>query len=149
TSMSTVFDKKVDISPPSVDYENIDELEEVFEELNVNEVFVRILFTLRVGELINSNIMQLMPLPFAKQLVEDLLVSTETAATTASVIETIEEEANRITGQLSVEREAYEDTASSTQTSKQQEEPQYLGQAIDSSATVQQASFSEFEPVEM
>src|SRR5699024_7199533 len=99
TSMSTVFDKKVDISPPSVDYENIDELEEVFEELNVNEVFVRILFTLRVGELINSNIMQLMPLPFAKQLVEDLLVSTETAATTASVIETIDEEANRITWQ--------------------------------------------------
>src|SRR5699024_4593570 len=71
------------------------------------------------------------------------------AATTASVIETIDEEANRITGQPTIERETYADTALTTQTSKQQEEPQYLGQAIDSSATVQQASFSEFEPVEM
>src|SRR5690625_2368090 len=33
TSMSTVFNKRVDISPPSVDYENIDKLEEVTEKI--------------------------------------------------------------------------------------------------------------------
>lgn len=152
TSMSTVFDKKVDISPPSVDYEDIDKLEEVFEELDIDEVFVRILFDLRIGDLINSNIMQIMPLPFAKELVKDLLASSETAAATATAIGDMEEEMKQEVQTPPVqEQTAFTSTEESDAVMREQPrtEPQYIGQTIDQSSTVQQASFSEFEPVEM
>src|SRR5699024_6524721 len=41
TSMSTVFSKRVDISPPVVEYEDIDKLEEVYEKID-EEVFVKV-----------------------------------------------------------------------------------------------------------
>lgn len=154
TSMSTVFSKKVDISPPSVDYEDIDKLEEVFEQLSYDEVFVRILFNLRIGDLINSNIMQIMPLPFAKELVEELLSSTESATTAAPPIEEVEEpvrvtpEANK-TEQATRPVEAMQEQVSQEHATKQSTDPQYLGRAVDSSASVQQASFAEFEPVDL
>src|SRR5690625_279961 len=72
TSMSTIFDKKIDISPPSVKYEQIDELEEV-KNINEEDVFVKVSFQLKINGLIDSQIMQLIPLQFAKELVEQLL----------------------------------------------------------------------------
>src|SRR5690625_2938571 len=72
TSMSTVFNKRIDISPPLVEYEDIDKLEEV-ENATDEEVFVKVSFQLKIGDLIDSNIMQLIPLPFAKELVRNLL----------------------------------------------------------------------------
>src|SRR5690625_5054229 len=82
TSMSTVFNKRVDISPPSVDYEEIDKLEEVTEKIE-GDVFVRVSFQLKVGDLIDSNMTQLIPLNFAKTLVSELVQSdAESAATT-------------------------------------------------------------------
>ncbi|HZW68224.1 MAG TPA: flagellar motor switch phosphatase FliY [Pseudogracilibacillus sp.] len=154
TSMSTVFSKKVDISPPTVDYEDIDKLEEVFEQLSYDEVFVRILFNLRIGDLINSNIMQIMPLPFAKELVEELLSTTESATTAVPHVEELEEpvrvtpEAN-ITEPVTRQAEVMQEQASQAQAANQTMEPQYLGRAVDSSASVQEASFAEFEPVDL
>src|SRR5699024_6551917 len=72
TSMSTVFSKRVDISPPDVEYEDIDKLDEVYEEIE-EDVFVKVSFQLKVGDLIDSYIRQLIPLNFAKELVNDLL----------------------------------------------------------------------------
>lgn len=72
TSMSTVFNKKVDISPPSV----IDEDKyngEVFEE----DAYVKVSFRFIIENLIDSNMMQLMPISFAKQLVNQLLNSPD------------------------------------------------------------------------
>ena len=150
TSMSTVFNKKVDISPPSVDYEDIDKLEEVFEKLDVDDVFVRILFSLRVGDLIDSSIMQLMPLPFAKQLVQDLLQSSETAAATAEAVETLNGSQTQTVEEPVVKGvEEKEVTQSFEQpvVTQQSSEPQFIGQTVDTGATVHQASFSELESV--
>src|SRR5690625_4606617 len=72
TSMSTVFDKRVDISPPIVNYEDIDKLEEITGGYS-DDIFVKVSFRLKVGELIDSQIMQLIPIDFAKVLVNDLL----------------------------------------------------------------------------
>src|SRR5690625_4687308 len=82
TSMSTVFNKRVDISPPSVEYKDIDKLEEVHHEIE-GDIFVKVSFQLKVGELIDSTIMQLIPLEFAKLLVTQLLnpPTEEVAAT--------------------------------------------------------------------
>ncbi|WP_285766604.1 flagellar motor switch phosphatase FliY [Peribacillus sp. SI8-4] len=75
TSMSTIFSKKVDISPPSIDLLNF--LNGEGESAIPNEdLFAKISFRLRVGTLIDSSIMQLLPLEFAKGLVFELLNGT-------------------------------------------------------------------------
>ncbi len=79
TSMSTIFNKKIDISPPLVNYENIEQIEEV-EKANEEDVFVKVEFQLKVGELIDSKMMQLIPLKFAKRLIEELLQNNGTSS---------------------------------------------------------------------
>lgn len=72
TSMSTVFNKKVDISPPSIDLFDI-QSEESAEQIPENELMIKVSFDLKVGSLIDSNIMQLFPLQFGKNLVAQLM----------------------------------------------------------------------------
>lgn len=72
TSMSTIFNKRVDISPPSISLLNLHEGEGE-ETIPEQELLVKISFRLTVGDLIDSNIMQLIPLQFGKQLVTELL----------------------------------------------------------------------------
>ncbi|RSK27036.1 flagellar motor switch phosphatase FliY [Bacillus sp. HMF5848] len=76
TSMSTIFNKRVDISPPSIDLLNIKQGEGT-ETIPNNDYLVKVSFRLRVGSLIDSDIMQLLPMDFAKALVEDLLGPNE------------------------------------------------------------------------
>lgn len=150
TSMSTVFNKRVDISPPLVDYEDIDKLEEVFDALDSEDIFVRILFNLKVGTLIDSNIMQIVPLPFAKELVQDLLQSTEPAATTET-IEPIEQQqpVNELPKEEQQQQVVQAQPAVKQPLEPVSNEPQFMGQTVDPQTTVQQASFSELESVDL
>jgi len=72
TSMSTIFNKRVDISPPSIDLLNI-ETGEGENSIPQEDPLIKISFRLKIGELIDSNIMQLLPVHFAKELVNELL----------------------------------------------------------------------------
>ncbi|NNV05012.1 flagellar motor switch phosphatase FliY [Geobacillus sp. C56-T2] len=74
TSMSTVFGKRVDISPPTLHLLDLSEGKGL-EYLPDEEFFIKVSFRLKVGELIDSNIMQLLPVDFAKELVGLLLGS--------------------------------------------------------------------------
>lgn len=82
TSMSTLFNKKVDISPPTIDL--MDVLENQGRDLiPADDLLVKVSFELKVGNLIDSNIMQLLPLEFGKKLVVTLMggdAEDETAA---------------------------------------------------------------------
>ncbi|MBE3555390.1 MAG: flagellar motor switch phosphatase FliY [Thermicanus sp.] len=72
TSMSSLFQRLVNISPPKVDILDIPAGKvnvPVFEE----DPLIRIAFNLRIGSLIQSSIMQLLPLSFAKELAKSLL----------------------------------------------------------------------------
>ncbi|OEH91271.1 flagellar motor switch phosphatase FliY [Bacillus solimangrovi] len=72
TSMSTVFSKKVDISPPKIDILNVKEGDGT-DRIPEEDVLIKISFELRIGELIDSNIMQLLPVDFSKELVDSLM----------------------------------------------------------------------------
>lgn len=76
TSMSTIFSKKVDISPPSIELLNLVEGSGTH-AIPSDDILVKSSFRLKIGDLIDSNIMQLLQLPFAKKLVEDLLNPSE------------------------------------------------------------------------
>lgn len=72
TSMSTIFDKRVDISPPSIDMLDVPQGEGT-ERIPGDDILVKVSFRLKIGDLIDSNIMQLLPLHFAKSLTDELL----------------------------------------------------------------------------
>lgn len=73
TSMSTMFNMTVNISPPSVS--KVDFIEDDSPTLFIPEpaVVVEISFHLQVGELIDSYIMQMFPVEFAHKLVSNLM----------------------------------------------------------------------------
>lgn len=72
TSLSTMFNKRIDISPPQafiLYFQNFSELE-LFKP---GEKVVKIAFRMEIGNIIDSEIMQLLPIEFAKDLVSNLL----------------------------------------------------------------------------
>ncbi len=140
TSMSTVFNKRVDISPPLVQYEDIDKLEEVSGKID-GDVFVKVSFQLKVGELIDSNIMQLIPLDFAKLLVSQLL---EPEVEDTQVAATIAPEKP-----LDVTEEKPKHNLANTMPKNKHIAPQQIGNQFSPESTVQTASFSEFEQAEL
>lgn len=72
TSMSSMFDKRIDISPPKA---FIFDMNNIRQNINIdeNEKVVKIAFKMVIGTLIDSEIMQILPLTFAKKMVENLL----------------------------------------------------------------------------
>lgn len=72
TSMSTIFNKRVDISPPTINILDMANGQGSNQLLN-EDLLVKVSFRIRVGELIDSNIMQLLPLNFSKELVDELM----------------------------------------------------------------------------
>jgi len=72
TSMSTIFNRMVNISPPGIDIMDVKNNSGV-SNLPDESIFVKISFRLKIGDLIDSSIMQLLTVPFAKELVRSLM----------------------------------------------------------------------------
>ncbi len=86
TSLSSMLNKMIDISPPSAD---LIDLKDSVDEADIAEFltgeFVKISFKMEIGDLVNSEIMQLFPFSFAKEMcagvaktMEEDVSSTET-----------------------------------------------------------------------
>ncbi|MBR4027582.1 MAG: flagellar motor switch phosphatase FliY [Lachnospiraceae bacterium] len=71
TSLSSMLNKTIDISPPMAD---LVDMKENFDESAIDEFltkpFVRITFRMEIGDLVDSEIMQLYPPSFAKEMYE-------------------------------------------------------------------------------
>ena len=78
TSLSTMFNKKIDISPPKVNL--VDFGKEDFVKENSSEPMVRAAFRMEVDGLIDSEIMQILTLNVAKEMVESLMGGGEEPA---------------------------------------------------------------------
>lgn len=151
TSMSTVFSKRVDISPPTVDMMYLPKGEGA-DNIPEQDLLTKISFTLKVGNLIDSNIMQLLPLPFAKQLVEELTNNSDTSSTNSDIMEQgIAEQDNRDQNadQQMVppynQPEPYKETP--VYQAPERTQPQHFGgsQMNEQPVNVQPASFSSFD----
>jgi len=73
TSMSSLFDKRIDISPPEAFLMTFADNAGYGEDFEKHEKVVKVAFKMVIGNIIDSEIMQLIPLKFAKVLVENLL----------------------------------------------------------------------------
>lgn len=72
TSLSTMFNKKIDISPPKVNLIDFGSEDKVTELVGRDEPVVRTSFRMEVDGLIDSEIMQILPVTVAKEMVEAL-----------------------------------------------------------------------------
>ncbi|WP_073088137.1 flagellar motor switch phosphatase FliY [Selenomonas ruminantium] len=72
TSLSTMFNKKIDISPPKVNLIDFGSEDKVSEVLGQTEPIVCTSFRMEVDGLIDSEIMQILPVEVAKEMVESL-----------------------------------------------------------------------------
>ena len=80
TSLSSMLDKMIDISPPSAD---LIDLKDTLDGRDIDEFlaneFVKISFKMEIGDLVNSEIMQLYPFSFAKDMCSGLSQKAESA----------------------------------------------------------------------
>ncbi|WP_418627505.1 flagellar motor switch phosphatase FliY [Anaerosinus sp.] len=73
TSLSTMFSKKIDISPPLVNLIDLASETKISEVVNESEEIVKVAFRMEVEGLIDSEIMQILPLNIAKEMVDNLM----------------------------------------------------------------------------
>ncbi|MDT8859016.1 flagellar motor switch phosphatase FliY [Alkalihalobacillus sp. MEB130] len=151
TSMSTIFNKKVDISPPGIDLMDVKE-DKGTSNVPQDEILVKTSFRLKVGELIDSNIMQLVTVSFAKNLVEELMNPGGTGS--EEMVQPVEQEDLPIMEQApQVERtepvreqvRSSVPPASTPQTHYEERGQQHLGGYHEREVNVQPAAFSTFE----
>ncbi|ADU30747.1 flagellar motor switch phosphatase FliY [Evansella cellulosilytica] len=148
TSMSQIFNKRVDISPPDVEQLNLKEDPDkvTFPD---DDVMLQISFDLKVGTLIDSKIMQLVSVEFAKDMVDQLLnpepiediTEKDANVNTQPVEETVTQQAFPQTNE-----QPQMDATNQHQSARQ--EPQFVSNGSrlpDRSAEVQPAAFSNFE----
>ena len=84
TSMSTMLDKMIDISPPEASLVHVNEFKKGGDIATFLEgTFVKIAFRMQIDDLVDSTIMQLYPIDFAKTLY-DTFIGTQSAEIEAS-----------------------------------------------------------------
>ncbi len=87
TSLSSMLDKTIDISPPEA---NLIDLTDSLDEKEIDEFlagdFIKISFKMEIGDLVDSTIMQLYPISFAKEMCESVKsnMTKDAAETSAS-----------------------------------------------------------------
>lgn len=175
TSMSTIFNKRVDISPPSVELLDLIHGEGT-ETLPEDDKLVKVSFRLKIGTLVDSYIMQLLPLDFAKSLVNELLNPTpapqeitemmQNEAVQTAEPEQIQHQQVQIEDnqqQLGFNQDRVHQSSPITQTTdpiqpfysenkaNQPTEPQHFGSSFQQGTVtnVQPAVFSNFEPIQL
>ena len=81
TSLSSMLNMKIDISPPTA---SLVDLNDTVDEADITDFlkggFVKISFKMTIGELVDSEIMQLYPVEFCRELCGKFTSGTETAA---------------------------------------------------------------------
>lgn len=78
TSMSTIFNRFVNISPPGIDVLNFADPSDT-ETIPHEDVYIKVSFRLTIGDLIDSSIMQLLPVSFAKEMIDILMGGSDDA----------------------------------------------------------------------
>lgn len=136
TSMSTVFTNRVDISPPEILMFDAKD-EQSKQHLPTDDYLVKVSFQLKVGDLIDSNIMQLLPVTFAKETVDNLLNGSQ------------EQPKEQVNEQSQPVKESNHSSAVQSQPQPENRQPNNFGEAQPQGAEVQTASFSDFQDVNL
>lgn len=140
TSMSSVFNVKVDISPPSIDLMDVQEQKGV-DNIPKADSLIKVSFQLKVGALIDSEIMQVIPFEFGKEIVARLLTGSSEELAATAVVE--EQPAIQEASEPPVQPVQYEQPEAQTPPAESvRQVPKSKPQVA-----VEKAQFASFEPV--
>lgn len=93
TSLSSMLGTKIDISPPTADLVDLNEVMDVNEVSDFfKEDFVKISFRMTIGDLVDSEIMQLFPIEFCKTLCNKFGVGENDSAASEPTSPPVQEE---------------------------------------------------------
>ncbi|OAT73362.1 flagellar motor switch phosphatase FliY [Parageobacillus thermoglucosidasius] len=149
TSMSTIFGKRVDISPPTVHLLDIKEKKGI-EYLPDEDILIKVSFRLKIGDLIDSNIMQLLPIDFAKELVQQLLHSNGETNSSNSAAEagkeTAAQEAAVSQPSVTAETIGAQPSYEPSKTAAHETTNRFGANARAGERQIQSVDFAEFEP---
>lgn len=139
TSMSTVFNKKVDISPPTIELLDVQK-DKGTGSIPNEDLLIRVSFNLKVGTLIDSNIMQLFPLGLGKELVTSLVGNS-----TAETAPTVAEPAPQAAPQSEQPQQVHQQQTAQQHSGYNEAQQLPPRQQQNQHANVQQAQFASFE----
>ncbi|PKR78630.1 flagellar motor switch phosphatase FliY [Halalkalibacillus sediminis] len=142
TSMSSIFNKRIDISPPKTMLLDVPAGEGT-EYVPNESLFVKVSFDLKVGTLIDSSIMQLLPVHFAKDFVDELLNADEEedASTQKSQNDTQPSQQKKKSEPV---EQSTQQTSNQGQTKDTRRPQQIGGSGRSGSSEVESAQFSDF-----
>jgi len=132
TSLSSMLNLKIDINPPEafvIDFAQ--NAEEMIPELKRADEIVKVAFRMTIGDLIDSQIMQLIPVDFAKQLVDAMLKNTlgtpaQSETSTQTQQETVKEEVLRQTSSQTTKSQKKASQPPYTPPPQRKEQPQQV-----------------------
>lgn len=142
TSLSEIFNKKIDIDPPRAFETNLEGVNAGLEIFNEQDILVKISFKMVIGDLIDSEIMQLLPLEFAKIQIQSLLNNEKNNVVEQKTVmkqpEPVLETPKQPAAAISSQPVAYA-------------EPQYASQSVNTyqnPVNVQKVEFEQFDKTE-
>ena len=137
TSMSAIFNKRINISPPKAYLLKLESKspDSAFE--NSGNV-VRVSFKMIIGDIIDSEIMQLIPIEFAKELVANLLNAGLEKESQLAEEQQQSEESQEQYGQSQQPQQQYEQNQPAQQQYEQSQQPQQPQQQYGQNQSAQQ-----------
>lgn len=135
TSMSSFFNKRVEISTPTFHVSN-ETLGEVLQEISDQAPFAQVSFDLKIEDIVDSKLTMFIPVNFAKNLVEELWSQAEDS----NGAEEPEEES------ISAMDMALEETKTTEEPTPPTQRPSEPSrQTVNEDVNVQRASFAQFD----
>ncbi len=150
TSMATMFSREVNISPPisSVCDENS---EEISTDISADEEIVNVSFRMTIGDLVDSNIVQILPIATAKKIVSIMMGTEEDAPVSESTKAPTEVKVVAEPKEISMSNEVVANEIASKDTYRNENNYSVQGQGIvenhEEPVNVKQASFGQLEEV--
>ena len=85
TSLSSMLEKKIDISPPTASLVDLnDTIDDISISTFLKDEVVQVAFDMKIGDLIDSQIMQLYPFDFAKEIIGKFMINSDVVTEEAS-----------------------------------------------------------------
>lgn len=140
TSMATMFAREVNISPPESKIWR-DTTAPLAEGITEDEKIIQVLFKLTIGDLVDSNIMQILPINTAKKIVS-IMMGKEDNEASSDKVDTSSEEKQVVHEKVAIDKKVNE-TPIQSKEPVQQSAPQPV--QSQPQVNVQQASFDNLQ----
>ncbi len=147
TSLSSMLSKTIDISPPMADLVDLNEsVDEGEIDKFLTGKFVRISFKMKIGDLVDSQIMQLYPFSFAREMCDSYAKTMEVDTEEVSASDDVQSEGAESSGQDASQQQAMPEMDMEGMMNQQMMNPQMMNPQMMNPQMMNQMMFQQ-QPV--